>query len=280
MSTWNTGAERIFGHAEAEIVGASVSMLFTEEDRNWRVPEEVLRTARRMGRSEETRVHTRCDGSTFWADGMVIPVYDETGSLHGYEMILRDCTQRKRAEEAVEETKAQQFRFVRDILLSMTDGKLHLCRDNRDLPEPLPRFDRPVDLESRESIAILRGQARSAGLAQGFSNDQVDNLITSVSEAAMNAVVHANGGLGQVCVGNSGVVQVWIEDKGLGISMDALPKATLQRGYTTAGTLGHGFKLLLHTADGIWLMTGPSGTLLVIEHRRCGSDPMNGFEPK
>ena len=76
----------------------------------------------------------------------------------------------------------------------------------------------------------------------------------------MNAVVHGGGGEGQVCVDGSGAVQVWVRDAGTGITMEHLPRATLERGYTTVGTLGHGFWLMLNLVDRLWLLTGPDGT--------------------
>jgi hypothetical protein len=39
----------------------------------------------------------------------------------------------------------------------------------------------------------------------------------------------------------------------------------LERGFTTAGSLGHGFWLMLNTVDRVWLLTGPTGTTLVME---------------
>ena len=99
----------------------------------------------------------------------------------------------------------------------------------------------------------------------GFPSDRMNDLITATSEAGMNAVVHAGGGTGTVRIDpRSGVVQVWVEDHGGGIDMGNLPLATLDRGYTTAGTLGHGFKMVLNTVDAVWLLTGRGGTTVVI----------------
>ena len=82
----------------------------------------------------------------------------------------------------------------------------------------------------------------------------------------MNAVVHAGGGVGRVYVDRSrGVVQVWVRDEGKGIAFERLHRATLEKGYTTAGTLGHGFPLLIRCADRVWLFTSPSGTAVVVE---------------
>ena len=57
-------------------------------------------------------------------------------------------------------------------------------------------------------------------------------------------------------------------NKGDGIALHRLPRATLQKGYTTGGTLGHGFKIVLAVADRLHLLTGPQGTTVVIDMGR------------
>ena len=68
-------------------------------------------------------------------------------------------------------------------------------------------------------------------------------------------------------------VQVWIEDCGKGIDMNNLPRATLERGWTTAGSLGHGFWLMLQTIDHVYLLTGPTGTTVVLEQDKVAPIP-------
>lgn len=55
--------------------------------------------------------------------------------------------------------------------------------------------------------------------------------------------------------------------------MDRLHRATLERGYTTAGTLGHGFWMILKTCDRLYLLTGTNGTTLVMEQDRTPAAP-------
>lgn len=88
----------------------------------------------------------------------------------------------------------------------------------------------------------------------------------------MNAVVHGGGGKAKVCASNDGVLQVWISDRGPGISLEKIPRATLERGFSTSGTLGHGFWLILNTTDRVFLHTGDSGTTVVIEQYRTPPD--------
>ena len=91
----------------------------------------------------------------------------------------------------------------------------------------------------------------------------------------MNAVVHGGGGWGTVYLDeDTGRVQVRVEDRGKGIEINSLPRATLERGYTTAGGLGHGFWMILKTADHIYLYTSPDGTTVVIEQERDAAAPV------
>jgi len=88
----------------------------------------------------------------------------------------------------------------------------------------------------------------------------------------MNAVVHGGGGHGSIHA-DEGVVQIWIEDAGGGIDMQRLPRATMERGFSTAGSLGHGFWLMIQTCDGVWMLTGPEGTTVVLEQGRVAPPP-------
>ena len=121
-------------------------------------------------------------------------------------------------------------------------------------------------------MRALRKQARAAAALAGIAEDRVQDLETAVGEAAMNAVVHCGTGIGWVVM-TTGTVQVWITDTGEGISMESLPRATLERGFTTAGTLGHGFYLMLSTADRVSLLTGPTGTTVVVEKNKQDPAP-------
>src|SRR6478672_9246258 len=91
--SWNTGAERILGYTEPEILGQPFAVIFTPEDIGRRRPEYELQTARETGRAEDERWHLRKDGSRLWASGVVTPLRDESGELQGFAKILRDITE-------------------------------------------------------------------------------------------------------------------------------------------------------------------------------------------
>ena len=173
------------------------------------------------------------------------------------------------AARALREASEQQKAFLRDVLLSVTDKKLRLCDAPSELPACLAPAAESVPVTS-ESLKALRHSALAAARERGFDEERCHDLMTAVGEAAMNAVVHGGGdGRGRVCAAPDGqTVQVWIEDEGQGITLENLPRATLQKGHSTAGSLGQGFWLMLKTADRIWLLTGKSGTTVVLEQDR------------
>ncbi|BAZ09001.1 multi-sensor hybrid histidine kinase [Calothrix sp. NIES-4071] len=105
VTDWNKGAERILGYQEAEIIGQHFSCIFIPEDIERGRPESALNTAATNGMSKDNRWHLRSDGTRFWANGVIIPLKDETqnGRLHGFAKILQDLTERKRAEEEREQ---------------------------------------------------------------------------------------------------------------------------------------------------------------------------------
>lgn len=107
ISTWNEGAARIMGWAEAEVLGQSGHLIFTPEDVALLVPEHEMRQARDTGRGDDERFHLRKDGTRFWATGLMMPLRDESGSDIGFVKILRDRTGEHNAQQALEASEAQ-----------------------------------------------------------------------------------------------------------------------------------------------------------------------------
>jgi anti-sigma regulatory factor (Ser/Thr protein kinase) len=102
--------------------------------------------------------------------------------------------------------------------------------------------------------------------------ERLQDFETAVGEASMNAVQHGGGGRGRVHGDpDSGVIQVWIEDQGEGIAEDFIHRA-IEQGWTTGG-FGQGFFLMRSCADRIYLLTGPSGTTVVLEQERALPKP-------
>ena len=100
ITAWNTGAERLLGFAEIEVVGQPAAIIFTPEDKAAGVPEKELAQASAAGHAEDERWHVRKNGRRFWGSGVMTALRDPKGSIRGFVKILRDETARKQAEGA------------------------------------------------------------------------------------------------------------------------------------------------------------------------------------
>jgi PAS domain S-box-containing protein len=96
VTSWNSGAERLLGYCEEEIIGRDGRIIFTPEDRAKGEAEREIRTALANGRAEDERWHVRNDGTRFWGSGLVMPLKHGTPGLL---KIMRDETERRRADE-------------------------------------------------------------------------------------------------------------------------------------------------------------------------------------
>jgi len=103
VASWNKGAERIKGYTRNEIVGKDFSCFYPPEAIQKGLPRRELEVAAQEGRFEDEGWRVRKDGSQFWANVVISAVRDEKGSLRGYAKITRDLTERKEAEERIQQ---------------------------------------------------------------------------------------------------------------------------------------------------------------------------------
>jgi two-component system CheB/CheR fusion protein len=129
ITSWNSGAERLLGYSEAEIIGESAVRLFTPEDAAQGEATRELETARTTGGADNERWHIRKDGSRFFASGVVTTVRDQAGRLRGFAKVMRDVTERKKAEEQLKQ-QAQLLELAQDIIIVRgLDGRISFWND-------------------------------------------------------------------------------------------------------------------------------------------------------
>jgi PAS domain S-box-containing protein len=108
VTNWNAGAARIKGYTAEEIVGHHFSRFYPEEDRQRKLPQTILETARRTGKYEAEGWRVRKDGTRFWANVVIDAIHDGTGRLIGFAKITRDLTERKAAEEQLRQAQKME----------------------------------------------------------------------------------------------------------------------------------------------------------------------------
>lgn len=108
IDSWNTGAEKVFGWKETEVLGKPSAIIFTPEDCEKGAPEQEIETALRMGRAPDERFHIRKDGSRFYASGVMTVLKNDGGVVQGFAKIARDMTEQIAAERALRDKELLQ----------------------------------------------------------------------------------------------------------------------------------------------------------------------------
>ena len=98
MTSWNQGAEQLFGYPATESVGKSVTILLPPDQRDEESGIlERIRNGLHIEHSETVRL--RKDGSKVWVSLSVSPLRDARGDVMGASEIIRNMTERRRADE-------------------------------------------------------------------------------------------------------------------------------------------------------------------------------------
>jgi PAS domain S-box-containing protein len=100
ITSWNGGAERIFGYVAEEIIGQPVMILIPSDHQN--EEEAILEQIRRgQGVGHYETIRQRKDGSLIDVSLSISPVRNAQGKVIGASKIARDITERKRSEAQI-----------------------------------------------------------------------------------------------------------------------------------------------------------------------------------
>lgn len=166
ITTWNAGAQRIFGYEEAEAVGRPIDIIFTAEDVDAGVPRTELELARRTGHAAEDRWHRRKDGGRIYCTGSLNVMKD--ADFEGYAKIVRDITEQRRREDeqASQLEMTQADNTLKDEFFAVMSHELkhplNLIQLNADLLVRTPAVrSSPGAIRAAETIQhSVRSQAR------------------------------------------------------------------------------------------------------------------------
>ncbi len=124
IRTWNTGARRIMGYTEEEVVGRKFTLFYGPDDLANRKPQQELEVAARDDRVEDEGWRIRKDGSPFWANTVISVLRNNDGTVRGFAKVTRDMTGWRDATETLRQS-AEIFQLlvssVRDYAIFMLD---------------------------------------------------------------------------------------------------------------------------------------------------------------
>src|SRR5207237_8421015 len=113
ITSWNPGAERLYGYTAAEAIGKTVDLIIPEDRRA-----EMDRIMGRLRKGQKAEpfetVRVRKDGRKIVVSVAVSPLRDGAGRLIGGSTIARDITEKKRGEQLVRRSEAR-FRQLFEV---------------------------------------------------------------------------------------------------------------------------------------------------------------------
>jgi PAS domain S-box-containing protein len=169
ITTWNEGAEHVYGWTAAEMLGRPIDVLLPatrDSSPEWSEAPDPTRT-----------LHVRKDGTPVLVSVAVSPIRDETGALAGSSMIARDVTTLVQLEQELREAQKQEA--VARLAAAMTNDLealvkgivptdagargLRLLRQLKELGTEEPMYPEPLDLnqmigELRWKLALQLGE--------------------------------------------------------------------------------------------------------------------------
>ncbi len=115
ITSWNSGAERMYGYSAAEAVGSDLAMMVPPE-RSGELPDmaERVRRGEPAGQYETQRV--RKDGAPIEVSVAISPIRDAAGAVVGTSAVARDITESKRAVEALRAVEARKSAILESAL--------------------------------------------------------------------------------------------------------------------------------------------------------------------
>lgn len=129
VATWNSGAERLTGYHGEEILGRPYACFYPSEEAARRQPEDDLKRAIKVAtgqtaRPEMDRQMVKKNGSRFIANVMITALRDDKSARQAYAVVIRDVTERKRAEQATAHLAAIVTSSTDAILSKTLDGTI------------------------------------------------------------------------------------------------------------------------------------------------------------
>ena len=193
ITSWNSGAERIYGYTSKELVGRSISIL-TPPDR----PDEALQILKKVKRGDRIdnyeTVRLRKDGKQIDVSLTISPIMDAAGKIIGASTIARDITGRKRADKTLKESEHALRERVKELSCLYSLAKL-IERPGISLEEILEGIVKllpPAWLYTEITSAriILNGQTYSTPNFRDGGQRQIANIVINEEQRGVVEVVY------------------------------------------------------------------------------------------
>lgn len=154
ITSWNTGAEKIFGYSQSEVIGKHISIIIPKD----RVDEETviiqkIRNGERVSHFETVR--RRKDGREINISLTVSPVKDKNGKVIGASKVARDISERAELERQRQlfTERLQEINHYKDEFMAMASHELKtpltVIKANLQILEHKMQGDNKIDFVNK-----------------------------------------------------------------------------------------------------------------------------------
>jgi PAS domain S-box-containing protein len=201
ITSWNAGAERLFGYSAQEVIGKSITILIPD-DRQDEEP-SILARLRKGERVEHFEtIRRRKDGSLADISLTISPIRDNAGHIIGASKIARDITDRKAAERLHGTLLREMKHRLKNNLSTVLAIARQSFRGHESESEDLRKFEARLLALSNGQDLLTREKWDSADLKdivaqiltmhgrQRFEIDGPDLRLSPKSTLALNLALH------------------------------------------------------------------------------------------
>ncbi len=166
ISSWNRGAERLFGYSATEAIGQHITLIIPREHRDEEIMiVERLKRGERVDHFETSRV--RKDGTMLDVSLTISPVKDGAGRIVGASKVARDITEQKRTERALRESQERLRELAQGLEAQVRIRTRELEQRNAEVLQQSEQLrglsNRLVKTQDEERRRISRELHDSAG---------------------------------------------------------------------------------------------------------------------
>jgi PAS domain S-box-containing protein len=259
----NSAFESWFGFSKDSVVGRSMFETVVSKEYKTSTEEVIDRVFRGETVENIEWEDVRADGTVMYILSSATPIFNEAGEVTMGLSLNVDITERKKAEHSRLELEEHKKDFYRRTILAATEGKFEVTERNEILHIAGPVIA-SWEIKEAHNVGEIRRAIADIAQSNGMDQSRIDDFILAFGEAATNAYKHAGGGVVSLHRVNNALMFV-ISDTGKGISALSLPEATMKKGYSTARSLGMGYKTILAVSDKVYLATGEGGTTVAVQ---------------
>ena len=177
ITTWTKGAERMKQYAPADVLGHHYEMLYPEDGRARKEPEDHLEMAARLGRFRGEGLRRRKDGTHFLADVFITPMFED-GALVGFFKIVTDLTERNRVIQERDLTRTR----VESLELESELRERFVYTLSHDLRSPLAAAQMSAQLIAREGCEVAAHADLARRTVLGIK--RVDRMVSDLLDAS------------------------------------------------------------------------------------------------